>query len=139
MVYKIKNFRFTRRHLVIVVFLLLFVYGAYSTVNVISRNYGLQRQVDSLTQEVELLKLQNQELEYRNAYFQTDAFVEREARDKLSLQAPGEQVVIFTNKIPSRARIDEELAAKTKPKSLVEESASNFEQWLYFLFRIEPN
>ena len=134
---KLKNL-FDRRRLFVIAALLIIGYAGFSTLNIISRNYKLQKQVDKLNSEIELLKLQNQELEYRIAYYRTDAFIEKEARDKLSLQAPGEHVVIFPNKIPTTAepQLNAQQQAATEP--FIQRSQTNLQHWLYFLFRIEP-
>ena len=103
---------------------------------VIAKNFKLQQEVDSLKNEIELLQLENQELEYQIAYFQTDSFADREARDKLGLQAPGETVVIFPDKVPPLVASQ---AEKVDNRPAVEVALSNLEQWLYFLFKIQPN
>ncbi len=129
----------TTRHIVSAVAIAFILYGSYSTIQVIGYNYKLQQDIDKLNSEVELLELQNKQLEYSIAYYKTDAFADREARDKLGLQAPGEQVVIFPDRIPR------ELETPKTPEQIAEEqnfsqrSKSNLEQWMFFLFRKEPN
>lgn len=124
----------TWRHLINVIALAVIGYMTVATLNVIARNYELQREVDRLQEEIALLELQNNELEYQIAYYQTDAFADKEARDKLGLAAPGEQVVIFPDKIPSGVDIE----PATTTEELPRDPASNWQQWMYFLFRIEP-
>jgi cell division protein FtsB len=125
-----------RRHIVIVVSVGFMLYVGVATLNVISRNYDLQRQLDELAEENELLKVETQELESRIAYFRTDAFIEKEAKDKLNLRAPGEQVAIFPDKIPQEVQLEKE-AENTK--SFQTKAVGNFEQWLYFLFKRQPD
>lgn len=127
-----------QRRVISIIAIIFIVYGTYATVRVISRNYKLQQEVDELQEEVELLDLQNKELEYRIAYYRTDAFIDKEARDKLGLQAPGEHVVIFSDKIPrelNTPKTKEQIAAE---QSFSERSLSNLDQWLYFLFKKQP-
>lgn len=128
----IKQFRW--RHFVNIIALIVIGFIAAQTIHVISRNYQLQQEVDNLREEISLLELQNQELEYQIAYYQTDAFADREARDKLGLQAPGETVVIFPDKVPGNA----EIKHGTTTEELPQPDVSNFEQWMYFLFDVEP-
>ncbi len=122
---------FNRRNLVNLIALLIIGYMGFATLQVISRNYKLQKEVDSLAAEIELQKLKNQELEYQIAYYRTDAFAEKEARDKLGLQAPGEKVVIFPSKIPTG--VQTEVIQSPTQKAL-----NNLEHWLFFLFKREP-
>ena len=127
---KIKLY-FNRRNLVNLISLLVIGYMGFATLQVISRNYKLQEEVDSLATEIELQKLKNQELEYQIAYYRTDAFAEKEARDKLGLQAPGEKVVIFPAKIPTGVQVE-------AIQSPAQKALNNLEHWLFFLFKREP-
>lgn len=125
--------RLDKQQAVFAVVLILLVYLGVSTLGVIAKNYRLQQQVDELTAQNEILRLQNQQLEYEITYFQTDAFVELEAREKLGLQAPGEKVVIFPDRVPGPAKPPE-----PEPELSIEETVvDNMKQWLYFLFRLE--
>lgn len=122
-----------RRIFITIGAVLFILYAAVATLKVIGHNYELQQEVDHLKSENELLKLHGQELGYKVAYYKTDAYAEKAARAELGLQAPGEKVVIFPDKIPR------ELAAtQTKSKKGVSAALSNFQQWLYFLFKKEP-
>ncbi len=121
------------RFLVNIAALLVIGYMGFGTLQVISRNYRLQQEVDNLNSQISLLQLQTQDLQYQIAYYQTDAFADKEARDKLALQAPGEHVVIFSNKIPGDA-----IANPATSQPSVKQAISNLQQWLYFLFRIQP-
>ncbi|MBI4101231.1 septum formation initiator family protein [Candidatus Microgenomates bacterium] len=126
-----------RRTLLMIIALAVIGYIGFATLQVISRNYKLQQDLDALQAEIELLKLKNQELEYQVAYFRTDAFADKEARAKLGLQAAGEKVVIFPDRIPKGVAVDEE--AVVEPGLTAKEALSNFEEWLYFLFKKQPD
>ncbi|MEX0748882.1 MAG: septum formation initiator family protein [Candidatus Saccharimonadales bacterium] len=127
------KFKFSPRQAVMVGVLVLLGYVAFSTLNVIARNYQLQQRMDELAAENEILELENRQLEYELAYYQTDAFTELEARAKLELQAPGEKVVIFPDRIPEPAGPPQPEPEPTFTQTL----ADNVREWLYFLFRIE--
>lgn len=126
----------TRRNLIIAASLLVILYASVSTLRVISRNYELQQDVDRLEAEIEVLKLQTKELEYRVAYYRTDAFAEKEGRDKLGLQAPGEKVVVLPDKIPQGV---DDGQPDQADQTVAQAALSNFEQWMYFLFKKEPD
>lgn len=124
---------FDRYTLGLVVVALACGYLGISTISNIARNYELQGRIDRLNQENQLLQLQNQELEYRIAYYQTDSYVDLQARDKLNMAAPGERVLVAGDKIPG----EDDLLAKLKAEHAVTSELigkSNFQQWLHFLF-----
>ena len=120
-----------RRNLINLVALLVIGYMGFATLQVISRNYKLQQEVDFLTEEIARQDLRNQELEYQIAYYRTESYAEKEARDKLGLQAPGEKVVIIPSKIPTGVQT-------APPQSGAQRALNNLEQWLFFLFKREP-
>ena len=127
---------FNRKNLVTVGIFAMFIYIGFATVGVIAKNYNLQQQIDELEQENQLLALQNQELEYQILYYQTDDFIDKEARDKLGLKAPGEKVVLFPDQVPQHIITETPEKAKAKAKkSFRQKSKDNFEQWMFFLFK----
>lgn len=107
----------------------------WQTVKVVQRNYTLQAQVDRLEDEVAVLELQNQRLKYDIEYYKTDEYLELAARKEFNKRASGESVVALSKDDAVDPPLPED-AIDTLPKSQYQE---NFEQWLYFLFRIEPS
>ena len=107
----------------------------WNTIGVVQKNYGLQAQVDKLVDEIAILELKNQQLNYDIEYFKTDEYLELAAREKFNKKAPGERVVALP---PSDIAdpLPEEEQAKLIPKPQYEE---NLGQWLYFLFGKEPS
>lgn len=91
----------------------------------IKRNYDLNRQIDAVKAQTNLAQDQQAELNYNIQYYKTDSFQEREARAKLGLQLPDENVVILPTPTatPTPAPTDDKTA---KPRS-------NVQQWLDFL------
>ncbi len=92
----------------------------------IKHNYDLGRQVNDLNAQVTQAQDQKNQLSDAIAYYNTDAFRDREARAKLGLQLPGENVIIIPH--PS-ASPTPALSAPTKTFG----TKSNFQQWLDFL------
>jgi len=107
----------------------------WNTVKVVQKNYGLQAQVDKLSDEISILELQNQQLQYDIGYFKTDEYLELAAREKFNKRADGERVIALPKDDPSDPLPPEE-QAKLIPKPQYQE---NLEQWLYFLFGREPS
>jgi cell division protein FtsL len=117
--------RFLQRlHLGLVLGIITTLYIGYYLVVTVKHNYDLQKQISSLQQQIDDLKLERQQLQYKIQYYQTDSYKEKEARAKLGLQAPGEGVVILPQK--DEPSTPQDTKPKAKPKS-------NPQQWLDFL------
>ncbi len=119
--------KFLRRiHFGLVLGILVVTYISFYLVQTISYNYKLKHQINDLETRLTHLQTEKQTLEYKIQYYQTDDYKEKQARAKLGLQAPGEEVIILphddTDKSNQEAREDE-----AKPKK------SNFAQWVDFL------
>ncbi len=102
---------------------LSWVWGASTT---LQKNYTYQRQVDLNAQQIEVMKLQNENAAYQQEYYKSDEFLELSARERLGLASPGEKMVI----LPSSANIkDTEVVVQ---KSV--DTQSNFSRWMQFFF-----
>ncbi|MEI7819264.1 MAG: septum formation initiator family protein [bacterium] len=106
------------------------MYVCVSLINVSTLNTSLRDNADRL--EEDNLKIQS-DIDILNAqvaYYKTDEFKERQAREKLGLQAPGEQVVIVGRGDSEQGKssdIGSELTARIPQQS-------HLEEWLGFLF-----
>lgn len=91
-------------------------------IQVVRRNYDLNKQVVALNTQIQSLQDEKDELNYKLQYYQTDSYKEKEARAKLGLQAPGEGVIILP-----RQNTTQTTTAKPAAKK------SNWQQWMDFL------
>lgn len=66
-----------------------------NTIRAIDSNYSLQAEVDKLSEEIAILELENAYLEVENQYYDTDAFIEYEARRRLNKYAEGESRIVL--------------------------------------------
>jgi len=124
---KIPRFKLTSSSIVNVVGLAIIIYLLVLLAETVKHNYDLGRQIDDLNAQTTLLEEQKDALAYSIQYYKTDSFREREARSKLGLQMPGENVVIIPHASSTPEPSPAEATAKTaSPKS-------NFQQWLDFL------
>lgn len=105
---------------------LLIIYLGVLVIQTVKHNYDLRRQIGVLQNQITVLEEEQQELSYRIQYYKTEAFVERQARAKLGLKDPGENVLV----LPKESAAGGE-AAEQKD---VEKPKSNIKQWLEFLF-----
>lgn len=100
-------------------------YLLVSLVSVIKRNHDLQLQIGGLNSQLTQLQTQKDELSYEIRYYQSDSFKEKEARSKLGLEQPGENLIILPPHVSAGN------AATPTPKA---KAKSNPSQWLDFLF-----
>jgi len=112
------------RYLIYIIGILLIFSITSSLIRVVKKNYDLKLQVATLKQENDLLSAQNQELGYEINYYSSASFQDKEARDKLGLQSPGEKVIILPSDQRSSGQSNNSSASLSK---------SNFQQWLDFL------
>lgn len=91
------------------------------------RRWHVQREVAQLEAKVREAEKATIELQNLNRYFQTDAFQERLAREKLNFKAPGEEVIL----IPHNEGEAAHAAAPTEPTPITN---SVVEQWWRLFF-----
>ncbi|MCL2451764.1 septum formation initiator family protein [Candidatus Saccharibacteria bacterium] len=114
----------TLNNIVLVVALLLALSWAWSTINVLSRNYDLERQVEQARLDTDIMKLQNENLRLEQVYYKTDEYLELSARKLLNKARPGEHLVMLPHTETT----------STTPTAVPVVEKSNFEQWMDFLF-----
>jgi cell division protein FtsB len=126
MIAKIKKFVYSNGALILAG--VLAAAFAVNSVQVITRNWRLQREINRLGSEVALLRVENERLTYDIAYYQTDQYLEQAVRQKLNLKAPGERVAVVAHSGETllSAPNDEPEISPPKPKS-------NWRTWMDFL------
>jgi len=117
------------RNFIALIGILLVVWLGYNTTRVILRNYELVQIVDNLENEITVLQLENANLEFEIGYYSTDAFLELQARDKLSKVAKGEKVLVLPRDRYDNLVVDNNQAQTDDSPPAV----SNFNAWLDFL------
>jgi cell division protein FtsB len=91
----------------------------------VHRNYVLGQEINEIKADTQMLEEKRDELSYSIQYYKTDSYREREARSKLGLQLPGENVII----IPQPTATPDAAAAVPSEEA----KRTNFQQWLDFL------
>lgn len=95
------------------------------TIDVMNRNYRLQRQVNQGVLDNQVIEIQNENLRLERAYYKTDEYLELSARALLGKALPGEHLVLL-----KRAEVADTNQGKTNQQF---EQRSNLDQWLDFL------
>lgn len=118
-------------------FLILTLLVSWSGLHAIQTNYTLQRQVNRMEQENEIKRLENDNLEMSNKYYETSQYLDVAARQNLGVAAPGETVILVPKEValahtfPMRDKDEVKLAEQKLPFL-----RRNFEAWMdFFLHR----
>lgn len=122
---------FETKTAVTALFVIIALSLTYNTVKVVQRNYTLQQRVDELTDQVALVEVQNQNLAFNIEYYQTDEYLEVEAKRRFNLAEKGERVIF----LPKDGDV-EDVPVETGSGSelLPQQDNSNFDKWMIFLF-----
>lgn len=121
----------------LIAFGVIAVLVTWSGVNVLQQNFELQQNIAQLEQEIAIQELENANLELRNEYYNTDQYLELQARRQFGLAAPGETVLLvpeqvaLENSVPPRE--ERSAAASSTGKQSVYQQ--NLQAWLDFFFR----
>jgi cell division protein FtsB len=122
---KLPRFQITGSSIVNVIGAVVIVYLLVALGETVQRNYTLGRQINELKVQIVQLQDQRDTLAYNIQYYKTDSYREREARSKLGLQLPGENVIIIPHATPAPTVAPDD-AKKAGSKS-------NVQQWFDFL------
>jgi cell division protein FtsB len=130
-IYTIRHKYLTFNNLVILTAFLIALGWVWGSLGVMQRNYSLQKEVDQKRRQLQLAELQKDSLELQKRFYQTNEYKELAARESLGLVMPGEKLLILPKNSEAAKKADAPVVAASAP---VQESTSNLEQWLNFLF-----
>jgi cell division protein FtsB len=119
----------------LLVFGIIVLLVTWSGLGAIQSNFVLQKQIARLEQENRVKELENNNLKLKNQYYNTDQYLELQARRQFGKAAPGETLVLVpktvalarTVEIP---KVKKEQATKTAPQKPGYQK--NFEAWIEF-------
>lgn len=115
--------------IVAVTICLFFVWGAVSSM---SRNWTLAQELANRKREKVLLELEVETLELENEYYVSTEYQELAARRYQNKKLPGETLIYLPpNSEAAKNKYSTEGSSSAENP---DESMSNFEQWLVFLF-----
>lgn len=121
----------------LLMFMVVVLLVTWSGIGVIQANYELQKKIANLEQSVDVRELENSNLELRNQYYETEQYLELQARRRFGLAAPGEKLYIVPEHVALAHSVEPVIPA---PETVVERPEKpfyqeNFEAWIAFLFR----
>ena len=110
----------------------LIVWIGSVTLKEMERGNRIQEEIASLHAEAQKTQKENTVLREKIKYFQTDAFQEQEARNKLNYQRPDEQAVVIQS-IPSNEPVK---ASEYVPSpTTVDDLLPNYTKWWRQFFK----
>lgn len=108
---------------------------SWSGLQVIQKNYQLERKISADRQRNKVQELENSNLALKNKYYESNQFLELAARRQFGKAASGEKLYLIPEEVALAKTIDapkaEETELQAKPKS---KQQQNFDAWMKFLF-----
>lgn len=131
--YTIRHRYLTMNNVVIAVALIIGAGWAWGSVQMMQRNFDLQKQVDAQRLQLTLTELQTQTLEYEQRYYGSREYQELAIRDRLGLALPGEKALILP---PNSTAAKNASALLNSDTAIKEEEVppTNLELWMNFIF-----
>lgn len=123
------------RNIALYVFAVIVLAITWSGVKTLQVNYELQKQISTLKQQNEVLRLQNGNTVLQNQYYQTNQYLELAARQDFGLAAPGEKILLISKDVAMKY-VDPGLSPQNTSKNTVDKRsryAKNFQSWVDFL------
>lgn len=130
------NFRDVRV-LGFMVFGVLVLLASWSGVSVIETNYVLQKEIAQIDQQNQVKQLSNSNLKLQNEYFNTDTFLELQARKAFGRGAPGETLLLVPRDVALKHTTALPVEKSTKATAVNEDLPTyrkNFNAWMEFMF-----
>lgn len=126
------------RVLGMIVFAVIVLMVCWSGVRVIEANYRLERRIARLEEENKLRELENANQELENDYYESDQYLELQARKTFGKAAPGETLLLVPEEVALAHTVELPEAGPENPSTNVSSKPDyqrNFEAWMNFFFR----
>lgn len=107
----------------------LFVFFGWAAMNEYLRERAIDAEVNELKQTIADLESKNGELKSSLSYIQTPEFQELEAKRQLGLVKDGENVIIFSDKLPGKSKL-----ADNETDGEAAAQLSNPQKWWNYFF-----
>lgn len=129
--YHLRYRYFTMNNVVIGIALLIGAGWAWGSIEMMQRNYDLQKELDTRARQQKLVELETGNLALQQKYYQSSEYQELAVRERIGLVNPGEKALILPPNTQAAKDADNIVTGKS-PQSV--EPTSNFQQWMNFLF-----
>jgi len=107
---------------------------SFSTYKEISKKKKIQNEITKLQEEAKKINKENLDIQEKISYLESRDFQEKEARDKLNLQKPGENIVIIKPTILENNAEEKKAEGNSVQKNSVEKISTSIplKWWNYF-------
>ncbi len=131
-IFRLRDIRFAGQ----VIFILIVLLISWSGVKAIQVNYSLQKQIATAKQENEVQLLQNNNLKLQNEYYNSNQYLELQARQNFGLADPGEKEILVPVNV-ALSYAPKIAISNTEPKEVsVPSLQQHINDWAnYFLHR----
>jgi len=126
---------FSKQTTLTVIGLLIIVFISIPLAKNVSKQYKVNKEIDSLKNEIGDLGNKNSQLKSLISYMQSDQFVDEKARLNLNYKQPGENVVVIKNEDKKEITSQMSGAADPGANDLNLKSNNNFQKWLKYFLR----
>lgn len=128
--YKFRHKYMTLNNAVIVVALMIAAGWVWGSLDVMQRNYKLQKELDDKSRQLVIAQLDTENAKLEQRYYKTAEYQSLAVRQRLGLGTPGESVLI----LPPNSETAKNVGKSTKSVSKTSDvQISNFGQWMNFL------
>lgn len=120
----------------LIVFCIIALLVTWSGLGAIQANFVLQKQIARLEQENRVKELENTNLKLKNQYYDTEQYLELQARRQFGKAAPGETVVLVPKSVALAKTVELKKDTPEAVQSTPEKPGyqKNFEAWMDFFF-----
>ena len=127
--YRFTHDYLTLNNVVIAVGLVIAAGGIWGSLQMMQRNYTLQKQLDDMSRQLIVAQLDTANAELEQKYYKTNEYQELAVRERLGLVIPGESVLILPKNSENAKNADIAISAAITKTT----TTSNFRQWMNFL------
>ena len=126
---------YSKQIVLTVIGLLTIVFISIPLAKNVSKQYRVNKEIDSLKNEIGDLGNKNSQLKSLVSYMQSDQFVDEKARLNLNYKQPGENVIVIKNE--DKKEIASQASGATSPEANDQnlKSNNNFQKWLKYFLR----
>ncbi|HAT73477.1 MAG: hypothetical protein US30_C0001G0109 [Candidatus Moranbacteria bacterium GW2011_GWF2_36_839] len=120
-----------------IIFLAIIAFGflSFSLYKEFSKKKVVESEIEALKEQAEKIKQENMSLEERIAYLSSQDYQKIQAKDKLDLQDPNENVVVITQDLDIPTQKTQELETKNDNQNTYPtEKTSNLLKWWNYFF-----
>lgn len=120
----------------LLVFCVIALLVTWSGLGAIQANFVLQKQIARLEQENRVKELENTNLKLKNQYYDTEQYLELQARRQFGKAAPGETVVLIPKSVALAKTVElkKDTPQEVQPTPKKPGYQKNFEAWMDFFF-----